>query len=71
MKVAFESERGGNLEIWVCESDGQGCVQLTSMGSSANGVPTWSPDGKQVAFYPMRRATPNLCNPQKEESRDG
>jgi serine/threonine protein kinase len=54
-KVAFESHRGGSLEIWVCESDGQGCAQLTTMGSSASGVPTWSPDGKQVAFY---RATP-------------
>ena len=50
-KVAFESTRGGNLEIWVCSSDGQDCAQLTSMGSSASGVPTWSPDGKQVAFY--------------------
>jgi Tol biopolymer transport system component len=50
-KVLFESGRGGNLEIWVCSSEGQDCAQLTSMGSTASGAPAWSPDGKQVAFY--------------------
>jgi Tol biopolymer transport system component/DNA-binding winged helix-turn-helix (wHTH) protein len=50
-KVAFESKQSGNLEIWVCSSEGQDCTQLTSIGASATGVPTWSPDGKQIAFY--------------------
>ena len=59
-KVAFESKRGGNLEIWVCESEGQGCAQLTTMGSSASGVPTWSPDGKQVAFYSNAQGNPQI-----------
>jgi Tol biopolymer transport system component len=59
-KVAFESKRGGNLEIWVCESDGQGCAQLTTMGSSASGVPTWSPDGKQIAFYSNAQGNPQI-----------
>jgi serine/threonine protein kinase/Tol biopolymer transport system component len=59
-KVAFESHRGGSLEIWVCESDGQGCAQLTTMGSSASGVPTWSPDGKQVAFYSNAQGNPQI-----------
>ena len=59
-KVAFESKRGGNLEIWVCASDGQDCAQLTSMGSSASGVPTWSPDGKQVAFYSNAQGNPQI-----------
>jgi eukaryotic-like serine/threonine-protein kinase len=59
-KVAFESHRGGSLEIWVCESDGQGCTQLTTMGSSASGVPTWSPDGKQVAFYSNTQGNPQI-----------
>ncbi len=59
-KVAFESKRGGNLEIWVCESDGQGCAQLTTMGSSATGVPTWSPDGKQLAFYSNVQGNPQI-----------
>ncbi len=59
-KVAFESPRGGNLEIWVCESDGQGCAQLTTMGSSASGVPAWSPDGKQIAYYSNAQGNPQI-----------
>jgi Tol biopolymer transport system component len=59
-KVAFESPRGGNLEIWVCGSDGKDCAQLSSMGSSASGVPTWSPDGKQVAFYSNAQGNPQI-----------
>jgi Tol biopolymer transport system component len=59
-KVAFESSRGGNLEVWVCSSDGQGCAQLTSMGSSATGAPAWSPDGKQLAFYSNAQGNPQI-----------
>ncbi len=50
-RVAFESDRGGNLEIWVCESDGGNCSQLTWIGAAYTGVPSWSPDGHQIAFY--------------------
>jgi Tol biopolymer transport system component len=53
-KIAFESYRGGNLEIWVCGSDGQDCSQLTSMGAPQTGLPAWSPDGRQIAFYSNR-----------------
>jgi serine/threonine protein kinase/WD40 repeat protein len=59
-KVAFESGRGGNLEIWVCSNDGQACAQLTSMGSTASGAPAWSPDGKEVAFYSNVQGTPQI-----------
>jgi serine/threonine protein kinase len=50
-RIAFESDRGGNLEIWVCESDGGNCSQLTWIGAAFTGVPSWSPDGRQIAFY--------------------
>ena len=50
-KIAFESYRGGNLEIWVCGSEGEDCSQLTTMGAPQTGVPAWSPDGRQIAFY--------------------
>jgi len=59
-KVAFESARGGNLEIWVCSSEGQDCAQLTSMGSTASGTPAWSPDGKQIAFYSNVQGTAQI-----------
>ncbi len=50
-KIAFESERGGSLEIWVCQSDSSGCVQMTSFGGTLTGVPHWSPDGRRISFY--------------------
>jgi eukaryotic-like serine/threonine-protein kinase len=50
-KIAFESDRTGNLEIWTCESDGSKCNQLTSLGAQATGVPHWSPDSERLAFY--------------------
>jgi Tol biopolymer transport system component/tRNA A-37 threonylcarbamoyl transferase component Bud32 len=50
-KIAFESYRGGNLEIWVCSSEGEDCIQLTTMGAPQTGLPAWSPDGRQIAFY--------------------
>ncbi len=50
-KIAFESDRSGNLEIWSCDSDGSNCVQLTSLGAQATGVPHWSPDGQRIVFY--------------------
>ena len=50
-KIAFESERGGSLEIWVCQSDSSKCVQMTSFGGHLTGVPHWSPDGRRISFY--------------------
>ena len=47
-KIAFESSRTGNLEVWVCDADGSKPVQLVSMGRS--GSPRWSPDGQRIAF---------------------
>jgi Tol biopolymer transport system component len=48
-RIAFASERSGNNEIWVCDSDGRNPVQLTFL-ESGSGTPNWSPDGKQIAF---------------------
>ena len=50
-KIAFESERTGNLEIWTCQSDGSNCARLTFLGVKYTGVPHWSPDSQQIAFY--------------------
>jgi Tol biopolymer transport system component len=47
--IAFQSERTGNWETWLCNPDGSNPVQLTSIGSPA-GYGRWSPDGKQIVF---------------------
>lgn len=49
-KIAYSSNRGGNYEIWVSDSDGQDSNQLTFLGASTTGTPRWAPDGKTLAF---------------------
>ena len=49
-KIAFTSNRSGNDEIWVCDSDGSNAQQLTSLGTGNCGGPRWSPDGERIAF---------------------
>ncbi len=48
-KVAFTSFRSGQSAIWVCDSDGENCYQLT-YGDVAE-APTWSPSGQSIAFH--------------------
>jgi hypothetical protein len=48
-KIAFVSERDGNSEIYVMESDGSNPMRLTS--ATANDIaPAWSPSGDKIAF---------------------
>jgi Tol biopolymer transport system component len=56
--VAFSSSRSGFLEIWLADPDGSNAVQLTSM-AAVPGFPTWSPDGRSIAFTSNRTADPD------------
>jgi Tol biopolymer transport system component len=47
-RIAFESSRSGNREVWVSDADGSNAVQLVDMGRS--GSPRWSPDSQRIAF---------------------
>jgi Tol biopolymer transport system component/DNA-binding winged helix-turn-helix (wHTH) protein len=49
-RIVFASDRSGNSEIWVADSDGQHSVQLTAFNHGGVGSPHWSPDGRQVVF---------------------
>jgi Tol biopolymer transport system component len=48
-RIVFESTRLGYSEIWVCDSEGVDCRQLTYLKGVA-GAARWSPDGRYIAF---------------------
>jgi Tol biopolymer transport system component/DNA-binding winged helix-turn-helix (wHTH) protein len=49
-RIAFQSTRTGDYEIWRCDADGTNLVQLTHFGGPLTGTPRWSPDGREIAF---------------------
>ena len=48
-KIAFESNRTGNLEIFVMNADGSGVTQITHFAGNDE-HPAWSPGGGKIAF---------------------
>ena len=49
-RIAFQSDRSGSWEIWICDRDGSNGVQLSHFGGALTGTPRWSPDGRQIVF---------------------
>ena len=53
-RIAFESNRDGNYEIYVMNLDGGNQRNLTNLASANDQGPVWSPDGKRIMFYSTR-----------------
>ena len=49
-RLAFDSTRSGNTEVWTSDADGSNATPLTSFGGPWAGSANWSPDGRQIAF---------------------
>jgi Tol biopolymer transport system component/DNA-binding winged helix-turn-helix (wHTH) protein len=48
--IAFQSARGGEMDIWAARTDGTGLVQITKKHGTSNGAAGWSPDGRWISF---------------------
>ena len=58
-QLAFNSNRDGNIEIYIVNVDGTGTRRLTNHPGSDTS-PTWSPLGHQIAFTSDRSGSPQV-----------
>ncbi len=57
--IAFNSDRNGDMNIWVYSVIGGSARQLTK-GPGGDFQPNWSPDGKQVTFFSTRAGNTDI-----------
>lgn len=58
--IAFDSDRDGERSVYVANADGTGVRRLTEGPFSA--VPSWSPDGRTLAFVRAEPDRPRVWN---------
>jgi Tol biopolymer transport system component len=59
-RIAYDSDRDGVRGVYVAHADGSGPRRISGGGYAA--VPSWSPDGKRVAFVRAEPGQPRVWN---------
>jgi len=58
-RIAFDSDRDGERGVYIADADGDNVHRVTGEGFAA--VPSWSPDGRRLAFV-RAEANPKVWN---------
>jgi Tol biopolymer transport system component/predicted Ser/Thr protein kinase len=58
-RIAFNSDRTGDMNIWIHSLDGGETVPLTH-GPGGDFQPNWSPDGRTIAFFSSRSGSVDI-----------
>jgi YD repeat-containing protein len=69
-KIAFASNRDGNVQIYLMNADGSGQIRLTNNGANDD-APRWSPNGSKILFQSDRDDPVNGYNDVYAMNADG
>jgi Tol biopolymer transport system component len=58
-QIAFNSDRAGDMNIWIAPVEGVAARQLTR-GPGGDFQPNWSPDGSRIAFFSSRSGNADI-----------
>jgi Tol biopolymer transport system component len=67
--IAFDSDRAGERGVYLARSDGVNVRRISGAGYAA--VPTWSPDGKRLAYIRAEASNPKVWNLWIQSLEDG
>jgi hypothetical protein len=59
-RIAFDSDREGERAVYVADADGRNVTRVSGEGFAA--VPSWSPDGRKLAFVRGEADRPRVWN---------
>lgn len=67
-RVAFNSDRAGEMNLFVRALDG-GAIEQVTTGPGGDYQPQWSPDGKRLVFFSSRSGTADIWSVNLDDGR--